>query len=74
MFGCLQQAPSQKILLCRAFEEKLDPLILQLSPGAVEEFIIAWCMLEAHIHEGWHLFVKKCILCIYVLNLHYCFQ
>ena len=46
------QARSQKILLGSAFEEKVDFLILQYSPGAVENFIIVWCMLRAHIHEG----------------------
>ena len=46
------QARSQKILLGSAFEEKVDLLILQYSPGVVEEFIIVWCMLIAHIHEG----------------------
>ena len=46
------QARSQKILLGSAFEEKVDLLILQYSPGAVENFIIVWCMLRAHIHEG----------------------
>ena len=44
------QARSQKILLGSAFEEKVDLLIVQYSPGAVAEFI--WCMLIAHIHEG----------------------
>ena len=39
------QAHSQKILLGRACEEKVDLLILQYSPGEVEEFIIVWCML-----------------------------
>ena len=48
----LSQAHSQKILLGSAFEEKVDLLILQYSPGVVEEFIIVWCMLIAHIHEG----------------------
>ena len=48
----LSQARSQKILLGSAFEEKVDLLILQYSPGVVEEFIIVWCMLIAHIHEG----------------------
>ena len=46
------QARSQKILLGSAFEEKVDLLILQYSPGAVAEFIIVWCILIAHIHEG----------------------
>ena len=46
------QARSQKILLGSAFEEKVDLLIVQYSPGAVAEFIIVWCMLIAHIHEG----------------------
>ena len=46
------QACSQKILLGSAFEEKVDLLIVQYSPGAVAEFIIVWCMLIAHIHEG----------------------
>ena len=48
----LMQARSQKILLGSAFEEKVDLLIVQYSPGAVAEFIIVWCMLIAHIHEG----------------------
>ena len=48
----IYQARSQKILLGSAFEEKVDLLILQYSPGVVEEFIIVWCMLIAHIHEG----------------------
>ena len=46
------QARSQKILLGSAFEEKVDLLIVQYSPGAVAEFIIVWCTLIAHIHEG----------------------
>ena len=46
------QARSQKILLGSAFEEKVDLLIVQYSPEAVAEFIIVWCMLIAHIHEG----------------------
>ena len=46
------QARSQKILLGSAFEEKVDLLMVQYSPGAVEEFIIVWCMLIAHIHAG----------------------
>ena len=41
------QARSQKILLGSAFEEKVDLLIVQYSPGAVAEFIIVWCMLIA---------------------------
>ena len=46
------QARSQKILLGSAFEEKVDLLMLQYSPRAVEEFIIVWYMLIAHIHES----------------------
>ena len=46
------QAHGQKILLGSAFEEKVDLLILQYSPRAVEEFMIVWCMLIAHIHES----------------------
>ena len=46
------QAHSQKILLGSAFEEKVDLLIVQYSPGAVAEFIIVWCMLIAHIYKG----------------------
>ena len=45
------QAHSQKILLGSVFEEKVDLLILQYSPGAAKEFIILWCMLIAHIYE-----------------------
>ena len=52
------QARSQKILLGSAFEEKVDLLIMQYSPGAVAEFITVWCMLIAHIHEG--LYFTKC--------------
>ena len=48
----MDQARSQKILLGSAFEEKVDLLIVQYSPEAVGEFIIVWCMLKAHIHEG----------------------
>ena len=33
-------------------KEKVDLLKMQYSPEAVEEFIIVWCMLIAHIHEG----------------------
>ena len=53
------QACSQNILLGSAFEEKVDLLILQYSPGAVEELIIVWSMLIAHIHEGlyWYIFL-----------------
>ena len=47
-----RRARSQKILLGSAFEEKVDLLIVQYSPGAVAEFIIVLCMLIAHIHEG----------------------
>ena len=47
-----KQARSQKILLGSAFEEKVDLLIVQYSPGAVAEFKIVWYMLIAHIHEG----------------------
>ena len=36
------QARRQKILLGSAFEEKVDLLIVQYSPGAVAEFIIVW--------------------------------
>ena len=50
--GGQKQARSQKILLGSAFEEKVDLLIVQYSPGAVAEFIIVWCMFIAHIHEG----------------------
>ena len=35
------QARSQKILLGSAFEEKVDLLTLQYSPGAVKEFLVA---------------------------------
>ena len=35
---------------------------VQYSPGAVAEFIIVWCILIAHIHEGLYRFYKKCIL------------
>ena len=44
------QACGQKIFLGSAFEEKVDNFILYYSPGAVEEFTIAWCMFIAHIH------------------------
>ena len=53
------QARSQKILLGSAFEEKVDLLIVQYSPGAVAEFIIVWCMLIAHIHEGLYRYFIK---------------
>ena len=54
------QARSQKILLGSAFEGKVDLLIVQYSPGAVAEFIIVWCMLIAHIHEGlYRYFIKS---------------
>ena len=53
------QARSQKILLGSAFEEKVDLLIVQYSPGAVAEFIIVWCMLKAHIHEGLYWYFIK---------------
>jgi len=39
-------------LLGSAFEEKVDLLKMQYSPGAVEEFIIVWYMPIAQIHEG----------------------
>ena len=56
-----QQARSQKVLLGNAFE--VDLLMLHPSSEAVKEFIIVWCMLIAHIHEGLCLyFFKKCIL------------
>ena len=38
-YDIMQQARSQKILLSSAFEEKVDLLMLQYSPRAVEEFI-----------------------------------
>ena len=54
------QARSQKILLGSAFEEKVDLLIVEYSPGAVAEFIIVWCTLIARacidILQKVHLF------------------
>ena len=48
------QARNQKILLGSAFEEIVDLLILQYSPGKVEEFIIVRRMFIAHIYEGFY--------------------
>ena len=63
----LEQARSSEILPGSAFEEKVELLILYYSPGPVEEFIIVWCMLIAHIHESLHLYYLKSAFYLRVL-------
>ena len=55
----IEQARSQKILLGSAFKEQVDLLTQYLSPEAVEELIIVWCMFIAYIHESLYLYFFK---------------
>ena len=45
----------------------MDLLKLYLSPEAVEEFIIVWYMLMAHIYEGLYLYFLKSAFYLHVL-------
>jgi len=44
-------------------------LYMYRDPGAVEEFIIVWCMLIAHIYKDLYLYFKRCILLCVIVEL-----
>ena len=57
----LSTRPVARKICWAVFLKKKWFLIVQYSLGAVEEFIIVWCILTAHIHEGlyWYIFLKS---------------